>query len=237
MTISTGYVPDYYDGDDSEDTFTFSWRILAKTDLVAKVLTVASGVVVDLVVDTDFTIDPVWIDAPGGGQVVLTAPVATGDRLFLIRDTSKTQLVNIVEGSPFPAAAVTKVFDRLTMMIQELVYLARQSLKFRAVSLFKDIDVPDPEELGVLGWHADLLVNLLEIDAAFLGGEEDVTTGDATKVIVFSTPQADTTYEVIGIAPNWLTGFYWTTKTINGFTIVFSNPAPSGSKVGWRVSI
>lgn len=236
MTISTGYLPDYYDGDDAQDTFTFSWRILQKSDLVAKVLTVATDVVVTLVLDTDYTIATEWVDADGGGQVVLTNPLATGDRLWLIRDTARTQLVNITEGSAFPAAAVAKVFDRLTIMIQELNFLTRKALKFRAVSTYKDVDVPDPDEGLALGWASSLLVNL-GLDGAFLGDEVSVTTGDGTKAIVFASALADTSYDIVGIAPNWMTSFYWTSKTTTGFTIVFSNPAPSGAKVGWRVSI
>jgi hypothetical protein len=234
--IETGYVPEHYDGNDADSSFVFEWRILQKSDLVVKVLTIATGVVVTLELDTDYTIADEWVDNEDGGQIETTDPVATGDRIWLIRDTAKTQLVNIVEGSPFPAATVTKVFDRLTMMVQELIYLSRMALKFRAVSTFVDVDVPDPEDLMVLGWLNDLLVNV-EVDNQFVGGEEDVSEDDDTLVIVFDTEQENTDYQVISVGPSWMTSWNWESKLTTGFTIVFSNPAPADAKATWRVKV
>jgi hypothetical protein len=235
--ISSQYSPDFYNGDGIEDTFDFTFRILQKSDLLVKVLTVATGVVVTLVLDTDYTIADAWVDADGGGEIVTTDPVATGDRIFLIRNTARTQLVNLVEGSPFPAATVTKVFDRLTMMIQELYYRNRQALKFRDVSTVKDKDVPDPQDGFFLGWLNQELANL-EIDAfVFIGDTEAVSQDAVSFAVVFATPLADTSYDIMNVSFNWLTGWHYQNKTVNGFTIVFGNPAPAGAELVWRVKV
>lgn len=193
MPIETSYVPEHYDGNDVDTSFVFEWRILQKSDLVVKVVTVATGAVVDLVLDTDYTIADEWVDNEDGGEIETTDPVATGDRIWLIRDTSKTQLVNILEGSPFPAATVTKVFDRLTMMIQELV------------------------------------------EEVLIGAELPVTETDTTKAVIFEETQANADYEIVAISPNWLTTYAWGTKTVNGFTITFSDAAPADAKVVYRI--
>lgn len=238
MPISTIYTPDFYDGNGVDTTFVFDWRILAKSDVVVKVLTVATEAVVTLVLDTDYTIADEWVDNEDGGEIDLTLPLATGKRIWLIRETAKTQLVNLLEGSPFPAATVTKVFDRLTMMIQELKYLSRMALKFRAVSTFVDVDVPDPQEALFLSWINNLLVNramVEETDESTVGAEETITLNATTFAVVFGTPADNTNYQILSVGPNWLTSWFWSAKTVNGFTINFSNPAPASAKASWRV--
>lgn len=118
--ISTQYTPDSYSGNGVLTTFAFNWRILAKTDLV--VTTTVGAVVTIKVLDTDYTIANADVNTDDGGDVVFVVAPATGTAIVLSRDTAMTQLVNLTEGGPFPAAVITKEFDRLTMMIQELSY-------------------------------------------------------------------------------------------------------------------
>lgn len=139
MTISSLYVPDEYNGNDVLVTFTFNWRILQKDDLVAELLTIATGAKVVQVLDTDYTIANDQVDTALGGNLVMTIAPATGERLILTRVTDRTQLVNIAEGGPFPAATITRVFDRLTMIVQELDYSATILLEALFESAEEDV--------------------------------------------------------------------------------------------------
>jgi len=229
--IQTQYTPSHYTGNGTLDTYGFSFRILAKSDLL--VLTRdADDVVVTLQLDSDYTIDDAYVDVDGGGSVVLTDPLADGTELFFIRDTARTQLVNIEEGSPFPTATVIKVFDRLTMMLQELKYLTRKALKFANASTFVDVDVPDPDNGALLSWLNDLLINTNIGDQ---GEEIDVTAGLGEVDITFATPLADANYQVIAITTNWNTTTNWSDKLTTGFTITFGTVAPTGAKLSYRI--
>lgn len=158
MPIQSIYSPDHYSGDDVEDTFEFTFRILAKADLVAYTRD-EDDVIAILELDSDYEIDDADVDTDDGGSVVLTDPLPDGTELFLVRKTTRTQLVNIEEGSPFPAAVVTKVFDRLTMMIQDVDYRLRQALAFSNASTFNDKDAPEPTNGKPLAWLSTALVN------------------------------------------------------------------------------
>ena len=126
--IQTIYDPERYVGNNTVAVFAFNWRILAKTDLLVLSRAI-DGTVTTLTVDSDYTVPPSSINNPSGGSITLIAGnLATGVQLFIVRATAETQLVHIEEGSPFPTATVEEVFDRLTMMIQELRYLLRQTL-------------------------------------------------------------------------------------------------------------
>jgi hypothetical protein len=231
MPIQSQYTPDHYTGDDVEDTFEFTFRILAKVDMIVYTRD-EDDVVTILELDSDYTIDDADVNTDDGGSVVLTDPLPDGTELFLVRDTTRTQLVNIEEGSPFPSATVTKVFDRLTMMIQELKYLYRQALHFSNASTFKDIEVPDPEDGTFLGWLNDLLVNA---NIGDLGAEVSVTEDEEDYQVTFDSPLANADYQIVSITPSWNTTYSWSDKLTTGFLITFGTPAPADAKLVWRV--
>ena len=119
--IQSQYSPEIYAGNDLLTAFAFTWRILAKTDVIVLTQVVSTGVVSVKTLNSDYTIADGDVNTDDGGDVVFGAAPATGTNVYLLRDTARTQLVNIEEASPFPAATVTKVFDRLTMIVQELI--------------------------------------------------------------------------------------------------------------------
>jgi hypothetical protein len=119
--IQSQYAPEVYAGNGSLTAFAFTWRILAKTDVIAITQVVATGVVTIKTLNTDYTIADGDVNTDDGGDVVFGTAPPTGTNVYIFRDTARTQLVNIEEGSPFPAATVTKVFDRLTIIVQELI--------------------------------------------------------------------------------------------------------------------
>lgn len=231
--IQTQYEPEHYVGDGVTANLPFTWRILAKTDVIVLAKD-ADGVVTTLELDTDYTIDDEDVNTADGGDVVLTTP-ATWDTqdIFIIRETARTQLVNIEEGSAFPAATVTKVFDRLTMMIQELKYLSRKALKFAAASEFVDVDVPDPEDNKFLTWLDDVLVNSA---VGIVTGNQAVTGNQGSVAVTFVEAQADANYTVIFTNPDWQSTTVVSDKLASGFTVTFGTASPiAGGNLSYGV--
>lgn len=233
MPISTIYTPEHYTGDGTTANLPFSWRILAKTDVLVLARD-ADDVVTTLELDTDYTIADADVDTADGGDVVLTTP-ATWDtqEIWVIRDTAKTQLTNIEEGSPFPAAVVTKVFDRLTMMIQELKYLSRKALKFANASTFVDVDVPDPEDSKFLTWLNGLLINSA---VGIVTGVQAVTGSQGSVAVTFVDAQPDANYTVIFLNPDWQSTVVASSKLTTGFTATFGTQSPvAGGNLSYGV--
>jgi hypothetical protein len=227
--IQSIYTPDNYVGNGTLDTFAFTFRILVKADLVAMTRD-TNDVETTLELNSDYTISDADVNTADGGDVVLTDPLPTGTKLFLIRRTAQTQLNNIEEGSPFPAAVVTKEFDRLTMMIQDLQYQVRQSLKFSPTSEIEDSNLPEPEAGALLQWNSDEdgLQNVL---ASSLGLTHTVITqaiaaGAVQAVITHNLASASA--KVIGFSANWGTGFSINSQDADTITIDLTIEAPTG---------
>lgn len=230
MPIQSQYTPDVFTGDGVEDTFTFTFRILAKADLIA-ITRDAADIVTVLELNSDYTIANSDVDAAGGGDVVLTDPLGDGTKIFLVRNTTRTQLVNIEEGSPFPAAVVTKVFDRHLMMIQELYYKMRKALKFADSSEFIDFTLPEPSAGALLQWNSAETA-LQNVIASTLGlthtiVDIDVTAGEAEGIVV-THGMGSSSAKIIGFTPTWFTGFQFVSQDDDTITIDLSVECPTG---------
>ncbi len=237
MPLQTIYLPEHYTSNGSQTDYPFSWRILAKSDLIAITRTTA-GLETVLTLDSDYTINDLDVNTPDGGDVLLTVPLPAGVQLFLVRDTVKTQLVNIEEGSPFPAATVTKVFDRMTMMIQELIYLYRQTLHFSNASIFKDITLTDPQANRVLAWNA--AANDIENVIAPVGGAGITPVIIAVTVVVAQVSVTVThnlgsvTARIIGFSSTFHAGgFKVVSQTTNAIIVELANETPVGGGTLW----
>lgn len=141
-----------YTGDGTEDTFAYTFRVEAKSEI---------QVLVDNVVktlDTHYTIDAIQQDA-GGNVIFNTAPV-NGAVITILLAPAITQLVDYSEGSPFPAETHERALDKLTRIGLMLTEKVGRALKFQKSSLYDEITVPDPENNTVLGWQSGVLVNL-----------------------------------------------------------------------------
>lgn len=230
MPLQNIYIPDHYSGDSSQDTFSFSWRILVKSDLVALTKVVATGLTTTLVLDTDYTIDDSDVDNAAGGDVVLTDPLPTGTDIYLIRATAKTQLVELVEGGTFPAAVITRFLDRLTMMVQEQQYLLRQTLHFSLASTFKDVEVENPVSGKLIGWNSDL-------DMAINFTVGDLEIGDTPIITVAILAAAfngtiphtlGASAKVLGLSTTWHTTVKVGTITATTIPVEFGTEVPAG---------
>ena len=172
--ISSAYVPDKYSGDNSHNTYTFSFRILQKADLL--VITVTSGTPTTLTLDTDYTIANTYVDNPTGGQIVLTGGnLATGTDIYLLRETALTQITSWAEGEAFPTDTIEEALDKLTMIAQEHDNALHRAIKFAITSASKDKDMPEPGTDGqLIEWLSSIIAN---------------TSG--TKIILTTLPTTD----------------------------------------------
>lgn len=106
-----------YSGDDITDTFSYDFPISSKTELT--VYRTVSNVQSVLTVDTDYTVTGVG-DA-GGGTIILSSVLATGESLFIRSNRIATQETDFdSQGGFFPDVHEAS-FDKLTMLVQQLL--------------------------------------------------------------------------------------------------------------------
>lgn len=227
--IQSIYSPEQYVGNGILTTFPFTWRILAKTDLVVQTKDTA-GTVETLDLNSDYTVADADVNTADGGDIVLAVALPMSTELFISRHTAQTQQNNIEEGSPFPAAVVNKEFDRLTMMVQDLQYQMRQALKFPPTSGVEDLYLPLPDAGALLQWNAEETA-LQNVHASALGLTHLVITqavlAGATGAVITHNLNS-VAVNLVGFTPTWFTGFIQTGQTANTITISFSVECPPG---------
>lgn len=98
----------------------------SKTDLAVSVVDLSENITV-LVLDTDYTVT----NAGGynGGNVVLTAPLATGWQISIARELEPTQETDLRNQGKFFAEVHEDAFDKLTMLIQQVGSMFRLALR------------------------------------------------------------------------------------------------------------
>jgi len=115
-------------GDDAQVDFTFAFKVVATTDVVV-IHTDSSNVETTKAITTDYS---VVLNAdqdanPGGTVTMVVAPV-TGAKLTLTSDLPETQSVVLPTAGNFSAKILEAALDRLTMLHQEVLDLAKRSL-------------------------------------------------------------------------------------------------------------
>ncbi|WP_445153264.1 hypothetical protein [Enterobacter hormaechei] len=126
MTVSTVVDHNDYTGNGVTTSFPYTFRIFKKTDLAVSVVDPNENITV-LVLDTDYTVT----NAGGynGGNVVLTAPLATGWQISIARELEPTQETDLGNQGKFFAEVHEDAFDKLTMLIQQVGSMFRLALR------------------------------------------------------------------------------------------------------------
>ncbi|MCZ5804902.1 hypothetical protein [Enterobacter hormaechei] len=126
MTVSTVVDHNDYTGNGVTTSFPYTFRIFKKTDLTVSVIDLSENITV-LVLDTDYTVT----NAGGynGGNVVLTAPLATGWQISIARELEPTQETDLRNQGKFFAEVHEDAFDKLTMLIQQAYSVFRLALR------------------------------------------------------------------------------------------------------------
>ncbi|MHA0929999.1 hypothetical protein [Enterobacter ludwigii] len=126
MTVSTVVDHNDYTGNGVTTSFPYTFRIFKKSDLAVSVIDLSENITV-LVLDTDYTVT----NAGGynGGNVVLTAPLATGWQISIARELEPTQETDLRNQGKFFAEVHEDAFDKLTMLIQQVASMFRLALR------------------------------------------------------------------------------------------------------------
>lgn len=126
MTVSTVVDHNDYTGNGVTTSFPYTFRIFKKTDLAVSVVDLSENITV-LALDTDYTVT----NAGGynGGNVVLTAPLATGWQISIAREIEPTQETDLRNQGKFFAEVHEDAFDKLTMLIQQVYSVFRLALR------------------------------------------------------------------------------------------------------------
>ena len=126
MTISTTTLLNSFSGNGSVVDFTYTYPINSASELLVIIKTDATGVETTKTLTSDYT---VALAGDSGGTVTMGTAPASGETLFLIRNTTKTQGTDLIENDPFSAEGLEDSFDNLQMQIQEVSNAVDRSFK------------------------------------------------------------------------------------------------------------
>jgi hypothetical protein len=142
-----------YQGNGSTDTFAFSGRVFATTDLVVEIITRATDALVEtLTINTDYS---VTIAANGTASVVVTNALKIPSSLQdiqLRRVLPQSQSVSLPTGTVFPAKVVETGLDRVTALVQDLDEAINRSIKLPAQTSATTAATVEPEDDKILAW-------------------------------------------------------------------------------------
>lgn len=154
QTITAGE----YTGNDVATTFSFPFRIENKNQVVVIQTdnTVTPSTQTVLTVDTDYTVGDIGQD--DGGFVTLTTPLPTDNTLFMRSNFLPTQEVEFSNQGTFLPENHEFAYDKLTRLIQQLIYNGDLSLQFSNNTVINNFNptLPTPDlPLGYLRINAD----------------------------------------------------------------------------------
>jgi len=119
MTVSTTTTAVSAAGDGSTTDFTFTFEILAASDLRVIVVTDSTGAESEKTLTTDYTVAGVG-QVNGGTVTFVTAP-ASGETVHIKRgNMALTQPTNYTPNDPFPAETHENALDRVALQIQQI---------------------------------------------------------------------------------------------------------------------
>ena len=190
MTVSSTTTKRSVDGDGTNDTFSYNFKIFDDDDITVIIRTDSTGAVTTKTKTTHYTVT--GVGSASGGNVVFTSgniPAAT-ETVVLLRTTARTQLTDYVANDPFPAATHEDALDKLTFIAQELEEQIGRSLKVSQTNVIAtseftaDATARANKLLGFDG-SGDLTVT---------EGKVDTVTASASAVSAGGTPTATATY-------------------------------------------
>lgn len=112
--------------------------------LVYRYDTATDTVPILLVEGTDYTLT----GGPDAGSITLTSPqtpLLTGEKLYVFRRSTISQLLDLINGGNFSSANIERRFDIITMILQELNRDIKSSVRF---SMFDTDDIPNTAPLA-----------------------------------------------------------------------------------------
>ena len=95
----------------------FTFPINASGDITVKTRVTATGVEATLTETTDYA---VTISGNTGGSIELVSALATTSEVFIIRNTPRTQALELEQGGSFNAERLEEAFDKLCREVNDL---------------------------------------------------------------------------------------------------------------------
>ena len=143
MTVSTTTNKVIRDGDGTQLTFSYTFKIFADGDLDVYVRTAAGSETLQTLT-TNYTVTGAGND--GGGNVVFVAgqaPSAT-EKVVIQRKLDLTQGTDYTPNDPFPAESHEEALDRLTFITQQIQEEVDRSIKASVGNTFADPEFTVP---------------------------------------------------------------------------------------------
>jgi len=123
MPVSTAYAPITFVGDNVTSTFPITWPFMLDTDIVATRLTIATGVVTPLILNSDYLVTPALNSPVNTGLVTLIGgALSSAYELILARAVPITQLTTWVPNDPNSTLLIQNAVDKLTLIAQDIDY-------------------------------------------------------------------------------------------------------------------
>lgn len=120
MSVTSTTAAVSHTGNGVADTFAFTFKVFADTDLYVTRYTIADGTLTALTLTTDYTVS-LTDNGDSGGEVTLVAgPLSSDYKIIIQRLLSYTQETDLVPNDPFSADSVEDALDKLTMLTQQL---------------------------------------------------------------------------------------------------------------------
>ncbi len=141
MTVASATNRARYDGDGISTVFAVPFYFLASDDLKL-VLTDTGGNETVLAPGTDYAV--AGAGDPAGGSVTLAAAPAAGATLVILRNVAATQGTDFEENADLPAETLERGFDRLTMLIQQIVEQVARSMLLPTATGLTNVAFPAP---------------------------------------------------------------------------------------------
>lgn len=131
MTVAVSTRKNKHVGNNTTDTYAYTFRIDDESELVVQEIVRATNVVTTLTLNTDYTVT--GVDSDSGGTVVLDAGnLAAANDLLIYAATDIEQNTSIRNQSTFYGRIHEAFFDRITRIVQELNTKLSRSIKLEA---------------------------------------------------------------------------------------------------------
>lgn len=162
MSLSSTTVRNDYTGNGAVSSYSYTFRIFLKTDLVLQVAdTSTPPIVSNLTVDVDYSVS--GVGASGGGTITFidagqsflsSGKLKTGYKLTIKRVRPITQTTDIRNQGTFFPETHEDTFDQIVMICQQLQEQMDRAVKLSSMSTTTGIVCPEPTASLYVGWNA-----------------------------------------------------------------------------------
>lgn len=207
-----------FTGNGVATSFPFTFKVFTASDLVV-VLTDADGVDNVLVLDSDYsvTLNPDQDNNPGGTITypIIGSPLAVGESLIAYGDITYLQPADIVNQFGFYPRVIENALDRVTMLIQQVLGLARRAIRVPVSAANVNTELPDIAQRAgrVVAFDADGNVIVSDKTLLEIESNADIRQGSRTTQVFDEIANGQT---VIDTLYNFVPGANQIAVSLNG---------------------